>query len=83
MTVGDGAIIGANSVVSKNIEPYSIYCGNPAKLVGYRFEQNTIDRIMEMKWWDWNLEDVASNIGLLLSGNIDKLYDVFKEKSAK
>jgi len=54
VTVGDGSIIAANSHVIKDVEPYSIVGGNPAKLIKYRFTQEQIRRLLEIKWWDWD-----------------------------
>lgn len=52
VTIGDGAIIGARSVVTKDIPPYAIAVGNPAKVIRYRFEEQTIKDLLELKWWD-------------------------------
>jgi acetyltransferase-like isoleucine patch superfamily enzyme len=77
VTIGDGAIVGANSVVSKNIEPYQIYAGNPAKLIKNRFDENDITMLLEMKWWNWEIEHVKSVGNLLCSNNITELYEYF------
>lgn len=68
--IGNGAIIGAGSVVTKNIEPYSIVAGNPARVIGYRFDKATIDKLLSIRWWDWNKEDIQKNVGILR--NIDE-----------
>jgi len=52
ITIGDGAVIATNSHIVKDIPPYSIYGGNPAKLIKYRFNQQIIDKFIELKWWD-------------------------------
>ena len=52
ITIGDGAIIGAGAVVSKNIPPYSIAVGNPISIIRYRFDESTINKLLEIKWWD-------------------------------
>ncbi len=52
VTVGDGAVIGARSLVTEDIEPYAIYAGSPAKKIGSRFDEDSVNRLMEMKWWD-------------------------------
>ena len=70
VTVGDGAVIGAGSVVTKDIQPYAIVAGNPAKLIRKRFDQDTIDRLLEIKWWDWDAERINENMALLLSNNL-------------
>ena len=55
ITIGDGAIIGAKSVVTHDVEPYAIVCGNPAKVLRYRFSADIIKQLLELKWW--NLPD--------------------------
>jgi len=56
VTIGDGAVIGACTVVSKNVEPYSIVVGNSMRVIGYRFDKQTIEKLLTMKWWDWPRE---------------------------
>jgi acetyltransferase-like isoleucine patch superfamily enzyme len=65
VSIGDGACIAAHSLITKNVEPYSIYGGNPAKLIRYRFEQDYIDSLLELKWWDLP-EDVINMIAPIL-----------------
>ena len=76
--VGDGAVIAANSVVVKDVEPYAIYGGNPARLIRYRFSNEEIAKLMEMKWWDWNIDKIIEACDLLQQKNISKLYDYYK-----
>jgi hypothetical protein len=52
VTIGDGAIVANNSHVIKNIEPYSIVGGNPAKLIKYRFSSDVIEQLLQLKWWE-------------------------------
>lgn len=52
VTIGDGAAVGTGSVVTKSLEPYGIYVGNPAKLIGKRFDDETIQKLLDLKWWD-------------------------------
>ncbi len=54
VTIGDGAIIGMGSVVTKNVPPYEIWAGNPAKCIRKRFDDETIAKLLELKWWDWD-----------------------------
>jgi acetyltransferase-like isoleucine patch superfamily enzyme len=63
VTVGDGCVIGANTVVSKNLNPYGVYIGNPARLVRYRFSPGVIDLMLNIKWWDWSEHKIRKNIG--------------------
>jgi len=72
--IGDGAIIAANSVIVKNVEPYSIVGGNPAKLIKYRFSEEQIKHLLEIKWWDWSEEKIIDNIEYLSSS---KFVDTF------
>jgi acetyltransferase-like isoleucine patch superfamily enzyme len=67
ITIGDGAVIGANSVVSKNIPPYSIAIGNPVKIIKKRFDEETIEHLLKIKWWDWPKDKINSNLHSLLS----------------
>ncbi|SDW33589.1 virginiamycin A acetyltransferase [Lutibacter oricola] len=67
VTIGDGAIIASNSVVTKNVEPYTIVGGNPAKPIRKRFEENTIEKLLHLKWWDWELSKITENVQLLTS----------------
>lgn len=80
VTIGDGAIIGANSVVVKNVEPYAIYGGNPAKLIRYRFNETYRKIMMNLKWWNWPLKDVAAAIPYLLSNDVEKLNEGFGQR---
>jgi acetyltransferase-like isoleucine patch superfamily enzyme len=73
VNIGDGAVIGANSLVSKDINPYSIVGGNPAKLLKYRFDEKIINNLLEIKWWDKNLEEISEIIHLLNSNKMQEL----------
>lgn len=64
MKIGDGAIIGANAIVTKNIEPYSINVGVPAKKIGYRFEKTDIEYLNKLKWWNNTEEWIKKNANL-------------------
>lgn len=71
VTIGDGAIIAAGAVVSRNIPPYAIAAGNPAKIVRYRFESEVIERLEKLAWWDWPEETVFENKHILC-GKLDE-----------
>lgn len=71
--IGDGAIIGACSVVAKSIPPYSIAVGNPCKAVKKRFDDKTIEKLLELKWWDWDEKKIFDNLEALVSGKTDAL----------
>jgi virginiamycin A acetyltransferase len=61
LSIGDGAVIGAGSVVTKNVPPYAIVVGNPGKIARYRFTSETIEKLLEVKWWDWDPQFVFQN----------------------
>jgi virginiamycin A acetyltransferase len=73
--VGDGAIIASRSVVTKNVPPYSIVGGNPAKVIRQRFSQDIIDRLLKLKWWDWPIEKITQHVKDLTSNNLAGLTD--------
>ena len=60
--VGDGAIIGANSFVNNDVQPYSIVAGTPARHVRYRFDKTTITRLLKSKWWEWDDRQIRQKI---------------------
>ena len=70
--VGDGAIIANNSHIVKNIEPYTIVGGNPAKLIKYRFTKEQIEKLLEIKWWNWEDAKINQYAPLLCNSDIDK-----------
>ena len=61
VTIGDGAVIAAGSVVSKDVEPYSIVGGAPSKHIKYRFTENQIKRLLDLQWWNWPIDKIAEN----------------------
>ncbi len=75
--VGHGAIIAANSIVTKNVDPYTIVGGNPAKLIKKRFEDEVINLLLELQWWNWSIEKITDSIRILCSNNLEKLETLF------
>ena len=70
--IGDGAVIAARSVVTKDVPPFAIVAGIPARIIRYRFDQNMIDRLLEIKWWNWADSKIKEYIDLLSSNDIIK-----------
>ena len=71
--VGDGAIIGANSVVAGHIPPYAVAAGNPCRVVRMRFDDDTIRLLLRIKWWDWPPEKISENIDALCGGDVSRI----------
>jgi len=72
VTIEDGVVIANNSHVVKNIESYSLVGGNPAKLIKYRFTPTQIEKLLQIKWWNWDDEKINTNTPLLCNTNIDE-----------
>ena len=65
VNIGHGAIIAANACVVKDVPPYAIVGGVPAKLIRYRFDVNTINTLLKIKWWDWDDNKVRNSVKLM------------------
>ncbi len=75
--IGDGAAIGACSLVTKDVPPYAIVAGNPARLIRFRFNNEIIKKLLEIKWWDWPDQKVKENIHLVCSQDIEEFIKKF------
>lgn len=73
VTIGDGAIVAARAVVVKDVPPYAVVAGNPAKVVKMRFEDTDITRLLSIAWWDWDIDEINRNLDLICNLDIDAL----------
>lgn len=77
--IGDGVIIGANSVVGSNVEPYTIIAGNPAKEIRKRFDDELIEIMKKLKWWNKSIEEINSLIPILTCSDLNKVKNELKK----
>jgi acetyltransferase-like isoleucine patch superfamily enzyme len=83
VNIGDRAVIGANSLVTKDVPKYAVYGGNPARLIRMRFNDEVIEIFEKIKWWDWPLEDINKAIPMLQSSDITALKKYYYENIVK
>ena len=74
--IGDGAVIGAGAVVTRDVEPYSIVAGNPARQVKKRFDDETIRKLLEIKWWAWPPEKINENLDIICGNDITRMFQI-------
>ena len=73
VTICSGAIIGAQAVVASDIPPFAIAVGNPARVIKMRFDERTIDRLLDIAWWDWPVEKISRNLSAIRASDIEAL----------
>lgn len=74
--ISNGAVVGAGSVVTKDVPPYAIVAGTPAKVLRYRFTPEQINKLLKIKWWDWEIQKIRENIDLFY-GDIEFFLNKF------
>jgi chloramphenicol O-acetyltransferase type B len=72
VTIGNGAVIGTSAVVAKNVPDYSVVVGNPAKVIRKRFDEETIERLLRIRWWNWSDQKIEEFLPLMLDSDISK-----------
>ncbi len=77
--IGDGAVVAARALVIKDVAPYTIVGGNPAREIRKRFDKKRIKMLLEARWWDWPEDFVRANVATLCSGDIKAVYELSKQ----
>ncbi|ARU86838.1 CatB-related O-acetyltransferase [Pseudomonas sp. M30-35] len=80
VTIGHGAVVAAGAMVCKDVEPFSIVAGNPARVIGWRFDQPTRDALLASQWWDWPKEEVASVVEQLCSEDVEGFLEYARNR---
>ena len=79
VTIGDGAVIGTRALVTRDVEPYAIVGGNPAKVIQKRFDDSHITMLLELRWWDWKDDQLKPAMPILTSGDVPALHRYWRE----
>ncbi len=74
--IANGAVIASRSVVTKDIGPYEIWGGNPAKLIRKRFSDDVIELLLKIQWWNWDIGKIVENVDILISNDINMLKSI-------
>jgi len=75
VTIGHGAVVACGAVVTRDVAPYSIVAGNPARHIRWRFESSQREALLHLKWWDWSEQEIRQQAHLLCSNNLQELFD--------
>jgi acetyltransferase-like isoleucine patch superfamily enzyme len=79
INIGDGAVIGAYAVVTKDVPPYAVVAGNPARIIKYRFTEDVINKLLKISWWDFQKEEIYKNIDSICSGDINNFLEKYNK----
>ena len=80
VAIGDGAIVGAKAVVTRDVPPYAIVAGNPAKVIRYRFPQEQIQALLELQWWNWPVAKIQAAASMLCSKDVDRFIQAARSE---
>jgi chloramphenicol O-acetyltransferase type B len=80
VTIGDGAVVATGAVVTKDVPPFAIVGGVPAKVIRYRHTEEQREALLDIRWWDWPLQEIRAAVPLLAATDIDAFIDYAREK---
>jgi acetyltransferase-like isoleucine patch superfamily enzyme len=83
VTIGDGAVVATNAVVTKDVPPYAIVGGIPAKVIGYRHTEEQREALLEIRWWDWPEDEILEAVPYLASTDIDAFIEWARARRAE
>lgn len=81
VTIGDGVIVGVGALVTKDVPPYAIVGGNPARVIRYRFSEEQIAALLEIRWWDWPEQEIRDAVPLLAADDVDAFIEYARSRS--
>lgn len=81
VSVGNGAVVAARSVVTRDVPPYAVVAGSPARIVKFRFDQPTIEALQEIAWWSWPIEKVEEALPLLMAGDAEAFIERYRARA--
>jgi len=82
LQIGNGAIIGARAVVTQDVPPYAVVAGNPARVIKMRFDADTVQRLLGIAWWDWDIERITRNIPAICGADIEALEAAARQEAS-
>lgn len=83
VSIGHGAVVAAGSVVTHNVEPYSVVAGNPARHIKWRFDEPTRVKLLDIAWWNWSIDEIATQSELLCSADVCALIEYADKRGAQ